>query len=42
VWSENIDVVAARNVTAAATFGVADVYRLFPVLQERRGTRAAA
>jgi ABC-type branched-subunit amino acid transport system ATPase component len=40
--AENIDVVAARNVTAAATFGVADVYRLFPVLQERRGTRAGS
>ena len=40
--AENIDVVAARNVGAAAMFGVADVYRLFPVLAERRTTRAGS
>ena len=40
--AENIDVVAARNVGAAAMFGVADVYRLFPVLEERRTTRAGS
>ena len=34
--AENIDVVAARNVAAQAMFGIADVYRLFPVLEERR------
>lgn len=40
--AENIDVVAARNVTPAATFGIADVYRLFPVLEERRAIRAGS
>ena len=40
--AENIDVVAARNVTAGALFGVADVFRLFPVLDERRTTRAGS
>jgi len=40
--AENIDVVAARNVTQAAMFGIADVYRLFPVLEERRTTRAGS
>ncbi|MDR3535253.1 MAG: ABC transporter ATP-binding protein, partial [Acetobacteraceae bacterium] len=40
--AENIDVVAARNVTPGAMFGIRDVYRLFPVLEERRGTRAGS
>jgi branched-chain amino acid transport system ATP-binding protein len=40
--SENIEVVAARNVTAGATFDIPDVYRLFPVLDERRTTRAGS
>ena len=40
--AENIDVIAARNVSAGAMFGVADVYRLFPVLAERRTTRAGS
>ena len=40
--AENIDVVAARNVHAGAMFGVADVYRLFPVLEERRTTRSGS
>lgn len=40
--AENIDVVAARNVGPGATFGVADVYRLFPVMRERRTTRAGS
>jgi len=40
--AENIDVVAARNVTAGAMFAVADVYKLFPVLGERRATRAGS
>ncbi len=40
--AENIDVVAARNVGPAALFGVADVYQLFPVLDERRTTRAGS
>ncbi len=40
--AENIDVVAARNVTAGAMFGIRDVYTLFPVLEERRGTRAGS
>ena len=40
--AENIDVVAARNVTTGATFGIADVYRLFPVLEERRTARAGS
>jgi branched-chain amino acid transport system ATP-binding protein len=37
---ENIDVVAARNAAREAMFGIADVYRLFPILEERRTTRA--
>jgi branched-chain amino acid transport system ATP-binding protein len=40
--SENIEVVAARNVTAGATFDIPGVYRLFPVLDERRTTRAGS
>lgn len=40
--AENIDVVAARNVEPGATFGIADVYKLFPVLAERRDTRAGS
>ena len=40
--AENIDVVAARNVGAGAMFDVPDVYRLFPVLEERRTTRAGS
>ena len=40
--AENIDVVAARNVGNAALFGITDVYRLFPVLEERRATRAGS
>jgi branched-chain amino acid transport system ATP-binding protein len=40
--AENIDVVAARNISAAAMFGIADVYKLFPVLDERRATRAGS
>jgi ABC-type branched-subunit amino acid transport system ATPase component len=39
---ENIDVVAARNVEAGAMFGIADVYKLFPVLDERRTARAGS
>jgi branched-chain amino acid transport system ATP-binding protein len=39
---ENIDVVAARNATGSPMFGIADVYRLFPVLEERRTTRAGS
>ncbi len=40
--AENIDVVAARNVHQGAMFGVADVYRIFPVLDERRATRSGS
>jgi len=40
--AENIDVVAARNVVAGAMFGVESVYALFPVLDERRTTRAGS
>ncbi len=40
--AENIDVVAARNVHAGAMFDIADVYKLFPVLEERRATRAGS
>jgi branched-chain amino acid transport system ATP-binding protein len=40
--AENIDVVAARNVGAGAMFGIADVYKLFPVLDERRDTRSGS
>jgi branched-chain amino acid transport system ATP-binding protein len=39
---ENIDVVAARNVGANAMFHIPDVWRLFPVLDERRATRAGS
>ena len=39
---ENIDVVAARNVEPGAMFGIPDVYKLFPVLAERRDTRAGS
>lgn len=39
---ENIDVVAARNVIPGAMFGVEAVYALFPVLAERRTTRAGS
>jgi branched-chain amino acid transport system ATP-binding protein len=40
--AENIDVVAARNVGAGAIFDVPDIYRLFPILDERRSTRAGS
>jgi branched-chain amino acid transport system ATP-binding protein len=40
--AENIDVVAARNVAPGALFAPADIYRLFPVLDERRTTRAGS
>ena len=40
--AENIDVVAARNVAAGAMFDTGSVYRLFPVLDERRSTRAGS
>jgi branched-chain amino acid transport system ATP-binding protein len=40
--AENIDVVAARNVSTGAMFDVPDVYKLFPVLMERRTTRAGS
>jgi branched-chain amino acid transport system ATP-binding protein len=40
--AENVDVVAARNVGADAMFGVDDVFKLFPVLLERRTTRAGS
>jgi branched-chain amino acid transport system ATP-binding protein len=40
--AENVDVVAARNVTAGAMFDIPDVYRLFPILDERRTTRAGS
>jgi len=39
---ENIDVVAARNAGEQAMFTPDSVYRLFPVLDERRGTRAGS
>ena len=39
---ENIDVVAARNVEPRAMFNIPDVYKLFPVLEERRTTRAGS
>ena len=38
--AENVAVVAARNVSAGAMFNISDIYRLFPVLEERRTTRA--
>ncbi|HTW70931.1 MAG TPA: ABC transporter ATP-binding protein [Acetobacteraceae bacterium] len=40
--AENIDVVAARNVSANAMFDVDAVYALFPVLDERRTTHAGS
>ena len=40
--AENIEVVAARNVVAGAMFGIPDAYALFPVLKERRTTRAGS
>jgi branched-chain amino acid transport system ATP-binding protein len=40
--AENVDVVAARNVVAGAIFDIPDVYRLFPILDERRATRAGS
>lgn len=40
--AENIDVVAARNVSIGAMFDIPDVYKLFPVLDERRTTRAGS
>jgi branched-chain amino acid transport system ATP-binding protein len=39
---ENIDVVAASNVGPGAMFGIPDVYKLFPVLDERRETRSGS
>jgi branched-chain amino acid transport system ATP-binding protein len=40
--AENVDVVAARNVTAGAIFDIPDIYRLFPILDERRILRAGS
>jgi branched-chain amino acid transport system ATP-binding protein len=40
--AENVDVVAARNVTAGAIFDIPDVYRLFPILDERRSARSGS
>src|SRR6202453_2906309 len=40
--AETIDVVAARNVAAGAMFDIPDVYRLFPVLDERQAIRAGS
>jgi branched-chain amino acid transport system ATP-binding protein len=40
--AENIDVVAARNVGTAAMFDIPDVWRLFPILDERRATLAGS
>jgi branched-chain amino acid transport system ATP-binding protein len=40
--AENIDVVAARLAGRAAMFAPADLYRLLPVLDERRTTRAGS
>jgi branched-chain amino acid transport system ATP-binding protein len=40
--AENIDVVAARNAGGQAMFTPDSVYRLFPVLDERRATRAGS
>lgn len=39
---ENLDVVAARNIGPGAMFTVQDVLKLFPVLEERRTTRAGS
>ena len=38
--TENIEVVAAVNCGPGSTFGVDDLYRLFPVLDDRRHQRA--
>lgn len=40
--AENIEVVAARNCGAHPMFRPADVYRLFPVLEERRAARSGS
>jgi len=40
--AENIDVVAARNIRHQAMFASDSIYRLFPVLDERRATRAGS
>jgi branched-chain amino acid transport system ATP-binding protein len=40
--AENVDVVAARNVSKGAMFDKPDVYKLFPVMLERRTTRAGS
>ncbi|MGH7044559.1 MAG: ABC transporter ATP-binding protein [Acetobacteraceae bacterium] len=40
--AENIDVVAARTSAKGAMVAPADLYRLFPVLDERRVTRAGS
>lgn len=40
--AENIDVVAARNCGPGAMFETTDVYKLFPVLDERRTTRSGS
>ncbi len=40
--AENIDVVAARNCDARAMFSPTEVYKLFPVLDERRTTRSGS
>lgn len=40
--AENIEVVAARNALHNPMFGITDVYRLFPALEERRPTRAGS
>ena len=40
--AENVDVVAARNVAVGAIFDIPDIYRLFPILDERRTTRAGS
>ena len=40
--AENIDVVAARLAGRGAMFAPADLYRLLPVLDERRATRAGS
>ncbi len=40
--AENIEVVAGRNIGSDAMFTPADVLKLFPVLEERRSTRAGS
>jgi ABC-type branched-subunit amino acid transport system ATPase component len=40
--AENVEVVAARNVAPGAMFDIPDIYRLFPVLTERRTARAGS